>query len=277
MSAWVITPKQKQTSFIEIMSEQLVTQLNTPSSTPSTSTSTSLSSSSSLPSSNLSIELNSESNYEFNLQNEEQQIEQQQIEEQLLIEEEINLNEIDSDYAFALALQEMEDYETSLNQQNQLNNNDEFSKINVTTSLIGDSNFAARKGANILDEDLDSYASLTDHRVINGLRAFEQKRHHKGIAANGRVSAKDSKITIEGVLDPTTRMIVYKLIQNNHLDKIYGVIKTGKEANVYHAYRQPDSYNLRQNNNPQSAKFHWNKQFSNFAVKIFKINGTWNR
>jgi len=35
------------------------------------------------------------------------------------------------------------------------------------------------------------------------------------------------------VLDPRTLIIIHKLIQNNKIDKIYGCISTGKEANVY--------------------------------------------
>ena len=256
MSAWVLQPKPKQSSLVDIMTEQLITQLND-SSPPSSS-----------PPSTSSFDLPMIIPDEFQVQ---------------------ESNEIDSDLALALALQEMEDFEVSLNQQQQLSIqgiNEEFSKINIITSLneLGTS-YAPRKGANILDEeDLDSYASLTDHRVINGLRSFEQKRHQKGISSSGRISNKDIKVTFEGVLDPTTRMILYKLIQNNYIDKIYGIIKTGKEANVYHAYHQDISgsnnpsnntnnnsnRNNLNNNNQQNSKFRWNKSFTNYAIKIFK-------
>lgn len=36
-------------------------------------------------------------------------------------------------------------------------------------------------------------------------------------------------------MDPRTRMILFKMINNNIISKIEGCVSTGKEANVYHA------------------------------------------
>jgi len=49
--------------------------------------------------------------------------------------------------------------------------------------------------------------------------------------------AKDKKqrATVELVLDPRTRIILFKLINSRILNQVYGCISTGKEANVYHA------------------------------------------
>jgi RIO kinase 1 len=46
---------------------------------------------------------------------------------------------------------------------------------------------------------------------------------------------KADRATVEQVLDPRTRVILYKLINNEVLYEINGCISTGKEANVYHA------------------------------------------
>jgi RIO kinase 1 len=40
---------------------------------------------------------------------------------------------------------------------------------------------------------------------------------------------------VEQVLDPRTRMILFKMIQRGLINQLNGCISTGKEANVYHA------------------------------------------
>uniref|UniRef100_A0A6B2L2F9 Serine/threonine-protein kinase RIO1 n=1 Tax=Arcella intermedia TaxID=1963864 RepID=A0A6B2L2F9_9EUKA len=46
---------------------------------------------------------------------------------------------------------------------------------------------------------------------------------------------KSSRATNEQVLDPRTRMILYKMLNSGKIDELDGCISTGKEANVYHA------------------------------------------
>ncbi|KAI6207809.1 Serine/threonine-protein kinase RIO1 [Aphelenchoides besseyi] len=43
------------------------------------------------------------------------------------------------------------------------------------------------------------------------------------------------RATVEQVLDPRTRLILFRLIQRGVFDSLEGCISTGKEANVYHA------------------------------------------
>ncbi|XP_033645379.1 serine/threonine-protein kinase RIO1-like [Asterias rubens] len=50
-----------------------------------------------------------------------------------------------------------------------------------------------------------------------------------------RVKDKADRATMEQVLDPRTRMIIFKLLSRNFISEINGCISTGKEANVYHA------------------------------------------
>ncbi len=50
-----------------------------------------------------------------------------------------------------------------------------------------------------------------------------------------RVKDKCDRATVEQVLDPKTRMILFKLINRRFIEEINGCISTGKEANVYHA------------------------------------------
>ncbi|XP_063221197.1 serine/threonine-protein kinase RIO1 isoform X2 [Bacillus rossius redtenbacheri] len=50
-----------------------------------------------------------------------------------------------------------------------------------------------------------------------------------------RVKDKHDRATAEQVMDPRTRMILFKLLNRGAIHQINGCISTGKEANVYHA------------------------------------------
>lgn len=54
---------------------------------------------------------------------------------------------------------------------------------------------------------------------------------------NDRLRAKDKadRATVEQVLDPRTRMILFKILNKGVICEINGCISTGKEANVYHS------------------------------------------
>jgi RIO kinase 3 len=123
--------------------------------------------------------------------------------------------------------------------------------------------------------DLDYAGLMVGNTVANDLRMFRQKKQKKGIATSGRVSAKDVSITTENVLDPSTRMIIFKLIQSGRIDSLYGIVKAGKEANVYQAERtvspseggtMPES---RQAQSHSQSGGEWG-DISQFAVKVFK-------
>jgi len=50
-----------------------------------------------------------------------------------------------------------------------------------------------------------------------------------------RTKDKADRATVEQVMDPRTRMILFKLLNRGFIGEINGCISTGKEANVYHA------------------------------------------
>ena len=52
-----------------------------------------------------------------------------------------------------------------------------------------------------------------------------------------RIRGKDKadRATAEQVMDPRTRMILFKMLSRQLINEINGCISTGKEANVYHA------------------------------------------
>lgn len=67
--------------------------------------------------------------------------------------------------------------------------------------------------------------------VINKVTAVQRRRE----ADMHRVKDKSDRATVEQVLDPRTRMILFKMINRGIISGINGCISTGKEANVYHA------------------------------------------
>lgn len=58
-----------------------------------------------------------------------------------------------------------------------------------------------------------------------------------GHVDDGKYRSKDKhdRATVEQVLDPRTRLILFKFLQQGLLEEINGCISTGKEANVYYA------------------------------------------
>lgn len=78
---------------------------------------------------------------------------------------------------------------------------------------------------------------------------------------HARVKDKADRATSQQVLDPRTMLILYKMVQRGLLSNINGVVSTGKEANVYHAYAPP----------PEDAPEDLSKRQS-LALKIYKTS-----
>lgn len=67
-----------------------------------------------------------------------------------------------------------------------------------------------------------------------------------GAAGGARAGAwqdRANRATVEQVLDPRTRMVLFKMLNRGTFREINGVVSTGKEANVYHA-SAPDGAEL---------------------------------
>ena len=69
--------------------------------------------------------------------------------------------------------------------------------------------------------------SLAHNSLMEGNKKLETQKY--------RNKDKSDRATVELVLDPRTRLVLYKLLSRRFLDEINGCISTGKEANVYHA------------------------------------------
>ncbi|XP_070775063.1 serine/threonine-protein kinase RIO1 isoform X2 [Enoplosus armatus] len=86
---------------------------------------------------------------------------------------------------------------------------------------------ALRKYEHKINLDKLNYADS----VINKVTTMQKQRE----ADTYRVKDKSDRATVEQVLDPRTRMILFKMLSRGVISEINGCISTGKEANVYHA------------------------------------------
>lgn len=84
-----------------------------------------------------------------------------------------------------------------------------------------------RKFENKINLDKRTYSDF----VMNKVNVMQKQRD----AETFRVKDKSDRATVEQVLDPRTRMILFKMLSRGVFSEINGCISTGKEANVYHA------------------------------------------
>jgi RIO kinase 1 len=96
--------------------------------------------------------------------------------------------------------------------------------------LAGGGASASRLSVNTLSATSSKNMNLS-HSVANSVAKMEVLETHKRTLNQGR----DDRATMEQVLDPRTRMILFKLLSRGFLEKVDGCLSTGKEANVYYA------------------------------------------
>ncbi|XP_054286309.1 serine/threonine-protein kinase RIO1-like [Macrosteles quadrilineatus] len=87
-----------------------------------------------------------------------------------------------------------------------------------------------KKYVNKINVDRYEGPPLPNH-VANKVMETEKKVEAERI----RTKDKHDRATAEQVMDPRTRMILFKLLNRGVIREINGCISTGKEANVYHA------------------------------------------
>lgn len=103
-----------------------------------------------------------------------------------------------------------------------------------------------------------SHASGHSHLVEKMDRAEDRRREH--IARD-----KLDRATVEQVLDPRTRMILFRLLSRSRLLSIDGCVSTGKEANVYFGTAPPGCVAVCSDASPAEPS-----QVVDVAVKVFK-------
>lgn len=114
----------------------------------------------------------------------------------------------------------------------------------LESSLLGEEGIRQLGGGG--NQDLGRKLNLSarvQNEITSSEKKGEKRANHQG---------RDDRATSEQVLDPRTRLILFKLLSSGYLSEIDGCLSTGKEANVYY------------------AKGGQNDQ--EFAVKIFKTS-----
>jgi RIO kinase 1 len=79
--------------------------------------------------------------------------------------------------------------------------------------------------------------TIGGHHRTMGAAAINSVRTGTSRAASATLRARDraDRATVEQVLDPRTRMVLFKMLNRGVFSEIQGCISTGKEANVYYA------------------------------------------
>jgi RIO kinase 1 len=97
------------------------------------------------------------------------------------------------------------------------------------------------------------------HSVANSVQRMQGLESHKRTLTQGR----DDRATSEQVLDPRTRLILFKLLSKGFLELIDGCLSTGKEANVYYAKAGAASARI-------VAPEH--RHVAEYAIKVYKTS-----
>lgn len=69
------------------------------------------------------------------------------------------------------------------------------------------------------------------NKVYNNLKTFSHQEQKRA----ARLNDKHEKATSTMAIDPRSRLILFRLVDNNILERVNGVISTGKEAVILHA------------------------------------------
>jgi RIO kinase 1 len=138
------------------------------------------------------------------------------------------------------------------------------------TSLYGTYDVESSDDENYFDEDelLNTKSSggtnnfgqremNLSHKVANSVAKMQDLETHKRTLTTGR----DDRATSEQVLDPRTRLILFKLLSRGFLELVDGCLSTGKEANVY--YAKAGSSKLNEADGSHVAEY---------AIKIYKTS-----
>ncbi|KAI9015721.1 RIO1 family-domain-containing protein [Phycomyces nitens] len=115
-------------------------------------------------------------------------------------------------------------------------------KTKAATNAPSKEDVAVKK--QMLESQIESLSKFTSRIQV---RAYEPPRMSTSVASDIKLSSKKAsgerntqkdksdRATVEQVLDPRTRIILFKMLNRGIFYEINGCISTGKEANVYHA------------------------------------------
>ena len=87
----------------------------------------------------------------------------------------------------------------------------------------------------------EAYDPASADRVSHAVRTAMRTSDQQHDAARARDREKSDRATVDQVLDPRTRLILFKMLNAGIAQEVNGCISTGKEAHVYHAVAKDGS------------------------------------
>lgn len=133
----------------------------------------------------------------------------------------------DEDYYATVEVDDIQDLKTISSSQS-ISQNPNQQKVENKSYQPNSSLY--QKYMNKISVDKYQYPKLPD--FTDKLLAEEAKRKD---LMRTKVKDKEDRATVEQVLDPRIRMILFKMLNKGIISEIQGCISTGKEANVYYA------------------------------------------
>ncbi|KAI5481147.1 RIO kinase 1 [Pseudohyphozyma bogoriensis] len=97
------------------------------------------------------------------------------------------------------------------------------------------SSSAAGVHLNKVSDQLAHYSQYASKISLAPLFPTNATTTKKGGSEKVLIKDKADRATVEQVLDPRTRLIIFKMINRELIERVDGCVSTGKEANVYHA------------------------------------------
>lgn len=88
---------------------------------------------------------------------------------------------------------------------------------------------------NKVSDQLAHYSRYASQITLEPLYPTSGQASRKGGSEKILIKDKADRATNEQVLDPRTRLILFKMLGRGLIERIDGCVSTGKEANVYHA------------------------------------------
>lgn len=88
---------------------------------------------------------------------------------------------------------------------------------------------------NKVSDQLALYSRFASQIDLGPLYPTSAQAPRKGGSEKILVKDKSDRATNEQVLDPRTRLILFKMLGRGLIERVDGCVSTGKEANVYHA------------------------------------------
>jgi len=144
--------------------------------------------------------------------------------------------------------------------------------VNHPKSAAASSNAASRSTTGSKDRTTDQLSALSkfnsrlakiDTPYVMGVGV-----NRKGPSAHANIKDKSDRATNEQVLDPRTRLILFKMIGRGIIHEVNGCVSTGKEVRTHHLV-----YFFSLPNIPQANVYHAStSEGAHLALKIYKTS-----